>query len=163
MDQSLLIVIGVQVLAVGVVLFAAGPRLIRRWPGAAAGILIGRTFGVIIGIVLIAATFVGGATPMSSATNPNPATVTSVQTGATLYQATCAQCHGVDGRGGGPLAGTTAVPPPSLVDHVGAHPDGDLFYWIQSGRPGGMPAFATGLTDAQTWDIVNYLRSIERR
>jgi len=29
--------------------------------------------------------------------------------------------------------------------------------------PGGMPSFATQLSDEQIWDLVNYLRSIERR
>jgi mono/diheme cytochrome c family protein len=163
MDPTVLIVLGVQVVAIGIVLFAVGPRLIRRSPGAATGVILGRTLGVIGGMVLVAAAFVGGETPMSTTTNPNPSTVTSVHVGSDLYQATCAKCHGVDGLGGGPLAGTTPVAPPSLVAHVGAHQDGDLFYWIQNGRPGGMPAFADQLTPSQTWDIVNYLRTIENR
>lgn len=161
MDPSVLIVIGIQVVILGVVLFATGPRLIRRWPGSVGGVIIGRTLGVIGGIVLIAVGFFGGATPMSNAPNPNPTTVTSVRNGATLYEATCAKCHGVDGRGGGPLSGTTPIAPPSLVAHVGAHSDGDLYYWIQNGLPGGMPGFTGQLTPSNTWDIVNYLRSLE--
>jgi mono/diheme cytochrome c family protein len=163
MDPTVLIVIGLQVIAVGVVLFLLGPRLIRRWPGTATAVILGRTLGVIGGIVLVAAAYFGGETPMSTVTNPNPATVTSVQTGNSLYEATCAKCHGVDGRGGGPLAGTTPVAPPSLVDHVAAHTDGDLYYWIQNGKPGGMPSFAGQVTASGTWDIVNYLRTIEAR
>jgi mono/diheme cytochrome c family protein len=163
MDPTVLIVIGVQVFVVGVVLFALGPRLLRRWPGASSGVILGRTLGIVGGIALVVAAFYGGQTPMSTASNPNPATVTSVQTGNSLYEATCAKCHGVDGRGGGLLAGTTPVVPPSLVDHVGAHGDGDLFYWIQNGIPGGMPSFASQLTPSQTWDVINYLRTIENR
>lgn len=161
MDPSVLIVIGIQIVIVGVLLFVIGPRLTRRWPGSVGGVILARTLGVIGGIVLIALGYFGGETPMSDITNPNPSTVTSVQNGATIYEATCAKCHGVDGRGGGPLSGTTPVPPPSLVAHVGAHPDGDLYYWIQTGRPGGMPAFADRLTPSDTWDLVNYLRTIQ--
>ena len=162
MDPTLLVVIGVQVLAVGITLVFVGPRLIRRWPGTGAAVILGRTLGVVVGIALVALAYYGGATPMSNTANPNPATVTSVTAGAGLYQANCAMCHGVDGRGGGPLAGTTHIPPPSLVDHAGAHPDGDLYFWIQNGLPGGMPAFSDRLTPSQTWDLVNYLRSIQR-
>ena len=73
MDPTVLIVLGVQVIGVGVALFALGPRLIRRWPDATTGVILGRTLGVIGGIVLVAAAYFGGATPMSTATNPNPA------------------------------------------------------------------------------------------
>jgi mono/diheme cytochrome c family protein len=55
------------------------------------------------------------------------------------------------------------VVPPSLVDHVGTHPDGDRSYWIQNGISGGMPAFAAQLGPSQTWDIVNYLWTIEAK
>ena len=163
MDPTVLVVIGAQVFAIGFVLLVIGGRLVRRWPGATSGVILGRSLGIVGGIVLIAAAFYGGATPMSTATNPNAATVTSVQNGYNLYEANCAKCHGVDARGGGPLAGTLPVAPPSLVDHVAAHADGDLFYWIQNGLTGGMPAWAGQLTPSQTWDIVNYLRTIENR
>jgi len=163
MDPTIFLVVGAQVLAVGIALAAFGPAVIRRVPGANNWVIFGRTLAIVAGIVLLAVPFVGGATPMSGATNPNAATVTSIQNGAELYQATCARCHGVDGKGGGVDAGTTPVTPPSLVDHAAAHPDGDLFYWIQNGLPGGMPAWGSQLTDSQIWDIVNYLRSIEKR
>ena len=97
---------------------------------------------------------------MSNTPNPVPAQVTSVDAGYNLYQANCAACHGVDGNGGGPLAGTTQVQPPSLKAHLGQHSDGDLFYWITNGLPGGMPAWADKLSEQDRWNLVNYLRSI---
>jgi mono/diheme cytochrome c family protein len=104
------------------------------------------------------------ATPGSSVQNPIPDTVTSATKGQELYLANCAACHGVDARGGGPLAGTTQIRPPSLVSgHLSQHTDGDVFYWITNGLPGGMPAWATKLSDTDRWNLVNYLRSINGR
>lgn len=163
MDPSVLIVVGGQLILLGVVVAILGRRLVQRWPALRSAVIVGRTFGIIGGVALIAASFAVGDTPMSTVPNPNPPTVRSIAAGAALYQANCAACHGVDAKGGGPLAGTTRVPPPSLVDHVGSHRDGDLFYWIENGRPGGMPSFAGQLSDDQIWDLVNYLRSIQRR
>ena len=86
--------------------------------------------------------------------------MTSVDAGYDLYQANCAACHGVDGNGGGPLAGTTPVQPPSLKAHLTQHTDGDLFYWISNGLPGGMPGWSDKLSETDRWNLVNYLRSI---
>jgi mono/diheme cytochrome c family protein len=83
-----------------------------------------------------------------------------VDTGYRLYQANCTACHGVDGNGGGPLSGTTPVTPPSLRAHLAEHTDGDLFYWISEGLPGGMPAWKTELSETDRWNLVNYLRSL---
>ena len=94
--------------------------------------------------------------------NPVPATVTSVDAGNRLYQANCAACHGVSGEGGGPLANTTPIQPPSLKAHLAQHTDGDLFYWITNGLPGGMPAWAGTLSETDRWNVINYLRAINQ-
>jgi mono/diheme cytochrome c family protein len=159
MDSSVLIVIGVQLTIVGALLVVFGPRIRERWPGAGPGLILGRTLGLIGGIALIALAFFGGQTPMSNEPNPVPETVQNVDAGRALYQANCAACHGVDARGG--VQGTgTAVEPPSLVAHVGDHTDGDLFYWISEGLPGGMPAWKDVLTEEERWQVVVYLRSL---
>ena len=120
----------------------------------------GRIALAIVGIGLASATLFD-TTPDSRTPNPVPFTVTSVQAGRSLYVANCAACHGVDGRGGGPQAGTTAIRPPSLVSgHLGAHSDGDIYSWISNGLPGGMPVWKTTLTDTERWELVDYLRSL---
>jgi len=161
--MSLLFVIGIQLLVVGVVLVAATPTIRRRWPGGDAALTIARTGALVFGIVLVAADLSGTATPMSRTPNPVAGTVTSIDAGRAVYQATCAACHGVDGQGGGPQAGTTAVTPPSLTAHLSGHSDGDLFYWITNGLPGGMPAWGDRLSETDRWNLVNYLRAINGR
>ena len=158
--MSLELIIGVQVVVLGIVLFALAPAMRRRWPTADGYLVLARSAAIVVGIALIAASITGGQTPMSNTPNPVPDQVTSVDAGYKLYQANCAACHGVDARGGGPLAGTTKVQPPSLRAHLSQHTDGDLFYWISNGMPGGMPAWSDKLDETDRWNLVNYLRSI---
>jgi mono/diheme cytochrome c family protein len=98
------------------------------------------------------------------ATNPIPPTIDSIDRGRDLFAQSCAQCHGVDARGGGPLSNTTQVPPPALTgpsSHLTVHSDADLFQFISDGLPGGMPAWVGKLKDDQIWDVINFLRSIQ--
>ena len=157
------LVIGIELVAVAALLFLFGRPISRRWPRHAWLVSFGRIALAIIGLGLASATLFD-TTPDSRLANPIPFTVTSVQAGRSLYVANCAACHGVDGRGGGPQAGTTAVRPPSLVSgHLNAHTDGDIYYWITNGLPGGMPVWGQTLTDTERWELVDYLRSINGR
>jgi mono/diheme cytochrome c family protein len=158
--MSLGLVIGLQLIVVGILLFAVTPAIRRRWPGADGYLALARSVTIVAGIAATALSLGGGQTPMSGTPNPVADQVTSVNAGYRLYQANCAACHGVDGNGGGPLAGTTEVLPPSLKAHLGQHTDGDLFYWIGNGLPGGMPAWSDKLSETDRWNLVNYLRSI---
>ncbi|HEX7473996.1 MAG TPA: cytochrome c [Candidatus Limnocylindrales bacterium] len=157
------LVVGIELVAVAALLFLFGRPISRRWPRHAWLVSFGRIALAIIGLGLASATLFD-TTPDSRLANPVPFTVTSVQAGRSLYVANCAACHGVDGRGGGPQAGTTAVRPPSLVSgHLNAHTDGDIYYWITNGLPGGMPVWGQTLTDTERWELVDYLRSVNGR
>jgi copper transport protein len=157
------IVIGVQVAAVGIALFLLAPAISRRWPIITGVLALARTGLIVVGVALVGLSASGGQTPMSNIPNPVPNQVASVDAGSRLYQANCAACHGVDGSGGGPLSGTTPVTPPSLRAHLAEHTDGDLFYWISEGLPGGMPAWKSQLSETDRWNLVNYLRSLNAR
>ena len=158
---TIVVVLGAELFGIGLLLFAFGTRIQGRFPRSAAYLAMLRTFAVIGGISMVASGVVGDTTPDTSLQNPMPATVRSVTVGADLFVADCAACHGVDGRGGGPMAATTTIRPADLRSgHLASHTDGDVFYWIGAGLPGGMPAWSGTLSETDRWNLVNYLRSL---
>lgn len=128
------------------------PDRLARWTPSALAL---------VGIALMGLSLAGDPTPLSGLANPVRATTASVDAGRQLFGAHCAECHGADARGGGPTGRTTEVPPPSLVSgHLSFHTDGDIYYWISNGLPGGMPAWQGRLTEHDRWNLVNYLRAL---
>jgi mono/diheme cytochrome c family protein len=158
------VIVGLEALVIAALLWLGAAAIRRR--SARAGALARPVAWVagITGAVLVLGAVFGDTTPLTDITNPVPDTVTSVTAGEGLFLANCASCHGVDARGGGPQAGTTPIRPPSLVSgHLSQHTDGDIYYWITNGLPGGMPAWAATLSDSDRWNLVNYLRSLNGR
>jgi mono/diheme cytochrome c family protein len=159
-----LLLIGLETLVVAVVLWAAGPGIERRW---SAWRRLGRPMGILLGLAglgLSVIAVLSEQTPSSELVNPLPRTVETVAAGAGSYSANCARCHGVDARGGGPDAATTQIPPTNLVSgHLDGHSDGDIFYWVSNGLPGGMPAWAGRLSEGERWQLVTYLRDLNDR
>lgn len=95
--------------------------------------------------------------------NPIPPTSQSISEGAGVYQTNCLPCHGVTGKGDGPVGLTLRPPPADLVQHAvpGVHTDGQLFEWISHGYPGSvMPGFDGRLTEEERWHLVNFLRTL---
>ncbi|CAG9265669.1 Cbb3-type cytochrome c oxidase subunit III [Paraburkholderia unamae] len=93
-----------------------------------------------------------------------PFSVEAVARGALHYARDCAACHGDTGRGDGPRAASLVRWPPTVVGPLLGHRlDGELFWRVQHGmhaRDGAptMPAFASRLSDADTWAILDYLK-----
>ena len=78
--------------------------------------------------------------------------------GARVFAANCAACHGADGHGRGAAADLTA-------EHLWAHSDGDLFWWVSHGiaNPEGgpsMPGFAGTLSSDARWDVLDYVHAL---
>lgn len=98
----------------------------------------------------------------SELTNPVQATPASVEHGKQLFQLYCAVCHGSDAKGKGPIAKKFPTPSPDLTQEVTAEqPDGYLYTVIREGAAA-MPAQAEALPSRERWDIVNYLRSLQK-
>ena len=75
----------------------------------------------------------------------------------------CVTCHGPNGKGDGPAA--SALPPPKPADwtsaKVAAESDGEIFWKISNGR-GAMPPWKH-LPDKDRWEIVNYIRTLQKK
>ncbi|MGA7623506.1 MAG: c-type cytochrome [Candidatus Acidiferrales bacterium] len=104
--------------------------------------------------------------PPEASKLPNPVkpTPVSLAQGKKTYGFDCALCHGKDGDGKGDLAGDMKVKlsdfhdPAALKDYT----DGDLFYIIKNGK-GEMTGEGDRLKDTETWNLVNYLRSLAKK
>ena len=87
--------------------------------------------------------------------NPLAAHPETTAAGALVYREHCAQCHRSDAMGDGRKK-------PSLrSEHVKAATDGDLEWFLRQGDLAhGMPSWSS-LPEAQRWQLVAYLRSIQ--
>ena len=76
--------------------------------------------------------------------------------GAAIYKDHCAHCHGADAMGDGEKT-------PSLkTESIRSATDGDLEWFLRQGDlRQGMPSWSS-LPQAQRWQIVAYLRSLQR-
>ena len=75
----------------------------------------------------------------------------------------CVTCHGAGGKGDG--AAAAALPPPKPADWTSAkvakETDGEIFWKITNGR-GAMPPWKH-LPDKDRWEIVNYIRTLQKK
>ena len=96
--------------------------------------------------------------------NPVASTPESIAAGKVVW-GKCAPCHGITGEGG---PGNDLIPAaPSLVDATWDHgsTDGEIFDAIKNGvAPDfNMVPWKDQLKDDQMWNVVNYIRSIEKK
>jgi len=93
--------------------------------------------------------------------NPVPATDASLARGQEIYGQQCAICHGVQGRGDGPLARTMVRRPSDFRVHMAeGHTEGQLFDWLSNGVPETtMQGFADQLSVEDRWNVINYLQT----
>jgi mono/diheme cytochrome c family protein len=79
----------------------------------------------------------------------------AVAQGRALYQANCADCHGADARGDGPMARALPVEPPNIHEHLGHHTEAELIRLIRGGIPPAMPP--TGLSEEEVRHVLAYV------
>lgn len=87
--------------------------------------------------------------------------------GRALYNKWCTSCHGVGGKGDGPVAANLPVKPGNHTDgtRMNTLPDTYLFTIIKQGgqavqKSQMMPPWGTQLTDQQIRDVIAYVRSL---
>ena len=101
---------------------------------------------------------------LGSPVNPVPADQVSLTRGAELYAINCAICHGDKADGKGKIAGFLQPKKPAnlLEGDPKNSSDGAMFMVISDGVIGAMPALRENLTVRDRWDVVNYVRSLQK-
>ena len=131
-----------------------------RW----AATLITLAFAVALTTATADAQRRGGDPKLAARKNPVAANAASIKSGQALYAKNCRHCHGLRGRGDGPLAPKDPKPA-DLTDAKWDHgsSDGEIFAVIWNGAPAPkseMKPMKGTLTEKNVWEIVNYIRSI---
>jgi mono/diheme cytochrome c family protein len=131
-----------------------------RWLRPAFGALIMGWFAV---AAAAAAQNPGGSPEARKLKNPVAPTAASIKTGAQLYAKNCQFCHGPAGLGDGKLA-PKDMKPANLTDAAWKRgsTDGEIFAVIANGAGPEfkMKGVKGRLSDADIWNIVNYIRSL---
>lgn len=103
--------------------------------------------------------------PYGSMSDPRPDSPEVIARGRTVFEETCASCHGPRGLGNGE-AGTELSPPPSNLVALTAMPmmrsDPYLYWAIAEGGSAigtSMPAFKDTLSADDIWSLVHFLRA----
>lgn len=82
--------------------------------------------------------------------------------GKKSVETNCVSCHGPNGKGDGPAAvALTPKPANWTADKVKKETDGELFWKLSNGR-GPMPPWKH-LPEKERWQIVNYIRSLQKK
>jgi mono/diheme cytochrome c family protein len=100
----------------------------------------------------------GGNSDAAKIKNPVAASPASAAAGRRIYQRLCVRCHGSQGKGDGGAAG--AVPSDlsdAQWDYGGS--DGEIFSVIHDGTSTDMEGYAARISDADIWNVVNYIRT----
>jgi copper resistance protein D len=121
---------------------------------------------VVAGLPIIIASLVAleretvPAFPTSYYRSPTGYTASSIALGRTLCDQHCATCHGAERHGGSTHHHEGAVPTADLTaDHVYAHTDGDLFWWITHGIDQKMPGFGSAIDENSRWNLIDFIHA----
>jgi len=127
-----------------------------------------KLFFVNAAVLLLSSTLVAQTKPwvvpanFKSMKNPVAMSDASVLAGQTLYNKTCAACHGKTGVGDGPKSKSLKTPMNNFSKaEFQNQTDGEHFYKTKTGR-GEMTKYEGKLSDDDIWNIVNYMRKFKK-
>ena len=104
----------------------------------------------------------GGNPDAAKLKNPVPPSSESVAAGKRIYQRLCTKCHGPEGKGDGEAA--TGAQPSDLTAPVLQYgsSDGEMFSVLRHGTSRDMESYAERISEADTWNVVNYVKSLRK-
>lgn len=82
--------------------------------------------------------------------------------GKVIYMNHCLVCHGETGRGDGESGFGLSVPPGDFTDAFTIAESNGALYWKISYGNGYMPSYNDRLIESQRWQLVAYLRLLQR-
>ncbi len=108
----------------------------------------------------------GGNPEAANMKNPVKPTPASIEAGKAAYAKYCRFCHGDEAKGDGKMA-PKGSHPSDLTDDKWERgsTDGEIYAVIQNGAGPKfeMKGFKGRISDEETWNIVNYLRSLHKK
>lgn len=95
--------------------------------------------------------------------NPLPRSAEHMLRGQALFNIHCIVCHGKQGQGDGSATGPDRFPaPPSLqTEQARGYVDGTIYHLITKGTEK-MPSYADKLDATERWQVIHYLRALQR-
>ncbi len=93
--------------------------------------------------------------------NPTEVNDKNLEVGKAKYNTYCSPCHDYQGTGVSRLNGQFPNPPSLHTDRVRNWKDGRIFHIITVGQ-NTMPSYAQQITSEESWQIVTYLRALQR-
>jgi mono/diheme cytochrome c family protein len=89
-------------------------------------------------------------------------TAASIERGRDRYDIYCGLCHGVEGRGDGPVAPALANAVRDLTEQrMRDQSDGWMYAVIVNGFGALMPEYGSKISVEDRWHIVNYVRVLQ--
>jgi mono/diheme cytochrome c family protein len=95
--------------------------------------------------------------------NPFAGNATATAEGKVIYGQMCVLCHGITGKGNGEAGLSLEKKPANFLalKNMLDVTDGEIFWKITVGKPP-MSSYDELLTEDQRWQLVNYIRQLNR-
>jgi mono/diheme cytochrome c family protein len=118
-------------------------------------------FWVLMALQAVPAPKKGGNPDAAKIRNPVAATPESLAAGKRVYQRLCIRCHGPEGKGDGEAA--VGEQPSDLTAKLQfGSTDGEMYSVIRRGTSKDMESYAERISETDTWNVINYVRSFGR-